>query len=94
MYPTEHKFLWTYNVTGFESRFLAAALGDLCSIRQISHLKMIVHDYHNMQHHMAMSCGHTPNHTHTKEPRGSSCQILNQMKEALGRGLTKFFFFF
>ena len=50
-----------------ESRLGAAFnnSGDLCSIRQISQFrtfKMIIHDYHNMQHHnfMAMPCGHTP----------------------------------
>ena len=62
----------TYSGTSLESRFLGAAFnnsGDLCSIRQISRfctLKMIMHDYHNMQHHTVMPCGHTPHHTHIK----------------------------
>ena len=53
----------TCSGTGLESRFLEAAFnnsGDLCSIRQICTLKMIVHDYHNMQH----ATYATPNHTH------------------------------
>ena len=64
------RLMYPYCGTGLESRFLGAAFNnseDLCSIRQISQFrtfKMIVHDYHNMQHHMAMPCGHTPDHTH------------------------------
>ena len=53
---------YMYNDTGLESRCLGQLSGDLCSIRQISHLKCSYMT--NMQHHMAMPCGHTPNHTH------------------------------
>ena len=59
-YGHNYMFMSVYSGTGLESRFLEAAFnnsGDLCSIRQISQFrtfKMIIHDYHNMQHHMAM----------------------------------------
>ena len=57
-------------------------LGDLC---HFCTLKMIVHDYHNMQHRTAIPCGHTPNHTRINRLQGAKLTI--EMRET-GRVIT------